>query len=102
MTICTGMSLLQQDPLQPLDIAEQQGGALVGGEAAREADGEGVGIEHFAGAPHLRSDDAWRRSADGVLALAHEGDQAALAPAVHFQQFLVGNVFHLLPDARDR
>ncbi len=33
------------------------------------------------------------------LALADEIDQPALAPAVHLQQFLVGNLVHLFPDA---
>ena len=36
----------EQQPLEPVGLRQQQGGALVGGEAAREPDGEGAGIEH--------------------------------------------------------
>ena len=91
--------LVQQDALQPLHVAEQQRGALVGGEAARETDGERVGVEHFAGAPHFRGRSLPPQRRD-LLPLAHETHQPPLAPAVHFQQLLVRNVFHLLPDGR--
>ena len=46
---CTGRSASEQQRLQPLGLAEQQRGPLVGGEAAGEADGEAVGVEHVVG-----------------------------------------------------
>ncbi len=70
ITICTGMSLFSSRSLQPLDIAEDQRGALIGGEAARKADGERVRIQHFAGAPHFRA---------GRLAPHRAGDAGARA-----------------------
>src|ERR1017187_9729286 len=88
---------VQQDALQALDVAEEQGGALVGGKAACEADGKRVGIEDFGAAPHF---ERGRLPADGrrVLAGAHEGNQAPLATAVHFEQLLIGNLLDLVPD----
>ena len=89
--------LVQQNAFEPIHVAEQQRGALVGGEAAREPDGESVGIEHPSRAVHLRRGGLppHRRSA---LALPNETDQAALAAPMSFQQFLVRNVAHLFPD----
>ena len=89
--------LVQQNALQPLDVAEQQRGALVGGEAAPEPDGESVGIQHSSRAVRLRRRGLppRRRSA---LALPNETDQAPLAPAMSFQQFLVRDLTHLFPD----
>ena len=88
--------LVQQNALEPLDVAEQQRGALVGGEAAREPDGESVGIEHLSRAPHFRGGGLppHRRSA---LALPNETDQAALAPAMGFEQFLVRDLTPPVP-----
>ena len=93
--------LVQQNPFEPLHVAKQKRGALVGGEAARETDGECVGIERLAGVPHFgrRSLAPQRR---GMLPPAHEIHQPAFAPAVHLEQFLVRDVHHLLPDGRDR
>ena len=90
-----------EDLLQPLHVAEQQRGALVSGEAAGEADGERVRIEHFAGAPDL---DRGRLPAQcrRMLARTHEGDQAPLAPAVRFQQFFVRECRRSAPRCRDR
>ena len=34
-----------------------------------------------------------------MLAGAHEGYQAPLAPTVHFEQFLIGNFLDLFPDS---
>ena len=48
--ICTGRCASLRMRAQPVQVAQQQSGPLVGGETAREADGEGVGIEHFVGA----------------------------------------------------
>ena len=58
----------RQDAAQALLVAEQQVGALVGREAAREADGQRVGIEHAA---HL---------AQGRRRLAVAGELAGEAP----------------------
>ena len=44
-----------EDSLQPLDIAEQQGGPLVGGKATRETDRESVRGEDFTGLRDLGS-----------------------------------------------
>ena len=88
---------IAEDLLQPLDVAKDQGGALVGGEAAGESDGEGVGIEHFAGAPDLGR-GSLATGGRLHLARAHETDQPALAAAMRFEQFLVRDIVHLLPD----
>ena len=90
--------LVTEDALDAVHVLEQQGGAFIGGEPARKADSQRVGIQHLFGMPHLRrrSLSAQRRRA---LPLAHEIHQAALAAAMHFQQFLVRNLFDLLPDA---
>ena len=97
MTICTGMFIIEEDALEALDVAEEQGGALVGGEAAGEADGEGVRVQHFAAAP-----DFERRGlaahGGGMLARTDERDQPPLAPAVDFEQFFIRNVVDLFPD----
>ena len=45
--------LVVEDRGQPVEVAEDQRAALVGGEAAGEADGQRVGIEHFVGAGDL-------------------------------------------------
>ena len=47
---------------ETFDVFEQQVGALIGSEAAGEADGEGVGRQSF-GEALERSDDSLRRSA---------------------------------------
>src|ERR1022692_609558 len=88
---------IQQDALEALDVAEEQGGALIGGKAAGEADGKRVGIEDLGTAPHF---ERGRLPADGrrVLAGPHEGNQTPLAPAVHFEQFLIWNLLDLCPD----
>ena len=77
-----------QHPLQPLDIAEQQRGALVGGEAARETDGEACPDRALRPDAAARPPEPCgpRRAADH--ALAHEGHQVALAAAMRFPQFL--------------
>ena len=91
MMICTGLFLAAQDPLQPLDVAEEQRGPFVCGEAAGEADGEGVRIEHFAGVPQFRRGCFAAQCGRG-LAVADELDEAAFAPPAHLEQFLVGDL----------
>ncbi len=51
---CTGRVVVGQDAAQPLQVAKDQRGALVGGEAPREADGQRIGIEHLVGSFDLR------------------------------------------------
>ena len=50
-------------PGQPLGVVEDQLGALVGGEAARVADGERVGVEHRAVGENPRRGDPFHRPA---------------------------------------
>ncbi len=84
--------------LQALHIAEQQRGAFIGGEAAREADGERVRIEHFGGVAQFGG-GGLAANGRGRLPLADEGNQAAFAAAMHFEKLFVRNVPDLLPDA---
>ena len=96
--ICTGRSRVGQDALQPLRVAEEQGGPLVGGEAPGEADGQGLGIR----APRRRrqSRRAMRRAARSCCrsCCAGEGHQPLAPPLVGPPQLLVGDVVHALPD----
>ena len=45
--------LVVDDGRQPVEVAEEQGAALVGGEAAGEADRQRLGVEHLVGAGDL-------------------------------------------------
>ena len=83
-----GMGLAGEDELhralgvvdhggQALDVGEDQVGALVGGEAAGEADGERVGREGFARSAAEISGGSPRRSACSHGAAADEVEQAA-------------------------
>ena len=77
-------------------VAENQRGAFIGREAARESDGQRFRIQHFLQAPDFRRGRvALHRAGRG--ALAHEGDQAALAAAMRFPQLRVGNLGDLGP-----
>ena len=88
-----------QDPREPLRIAEHQLGALVAGEAPREADRHRVGIEQRAG-----RDDA--RGADALLdpplprPLADEGKEIAPQSLTDGPQLLVGNREDAFPQRR--
>ena len=67
-----------EQPRQPLGIAEEQRRALVGGEAAGEADGQRVGVEQRM--RRARSQSAPRPDASRWRAsrVARVGDQIAL------------------------
>ena len=85
--------VLQNRP-QPVEIAEQEVGPFVGGEPAREPDGQRFGVEklvHFA-------QFVGRTAVAGELganACAGEPDQALLLHVVDVPQFLVGDVGHV-------
>ena len=93
--------LVVDDRRQPIEIAEDQRAALVGGEAAGEADRQRFGIEHLVGAGDLR-----RRGAAALQLLLQappgEGDQPFAAAFVRPPQFGVGNVLDALPRRRGR
>ena len=87
---------IRKNSLEPRQIAEHQGGAFIGGEAACETNGQDGGVEQLAGAFHYRRRSvACKGAGDG--ALAHKSNQAALAAAVRFPQFARGDVAGLLP-----
>ena len=78
----------RQDSGKPLLVAEQQRGALVGGEAAREADGQRFGVEHAA---HL-AQRIGRLAVPGELprqASLQEADHLALLLLMGAPQLLV-------------
>ena len=81
---------------EPLDVGEQQVGALVGGKAAGEADGQRVGREHFAEPLQILRRLA---AAFGLLAraAAHEVEQLRLQAEVRLPQLAVVDVLDLLP-----
>ena len=87
----------QQAP-QPLEVAEDQVGALVGGEAAGEPDGERVGIEQRPGADHLRRFLEARGEAPARL-LADPGGEHLLEAQVRRPELAVVEGEHLVPEA---
>ena len=93
--------LVVEDRRQPVEVAEDQRAALVGGEAAGEADGQRLGIEHLVGAG-----DLGRRGAAALELLlepaAGEGHQPLAAAFVRPPQLGVGDVLDALPDGRGR
>ena len=90
---------MRQDALEPFDVAEQQRGALVGGKAAREADGQHVWLEHLAQPPHF---GGRRLPVHGRMlhALADELHQTALAAPVCFPKLGVRNLANAFPRFR--
>ena len=74
----TGRAAAVQDARQPIGVAEDEVGALVAGEAAREADRQRVRIEQRAGGDHARRAAA-RPSIAVARALADELEQIACA-----------------------
>ena len=73
-TICTGRRAAFRIALQPLGVVEDQLGALVAGEAPREADRERIRIEQRAGGDDARGADLLVAPAL-ASALADEGEQ---------------------------
>ena len=96
-----GPILVVDDRGQAFEVAEDQRAALVGGEAAGEADGQRLGVEHLLGAGDLGR----RRAAALELAsqpAAGEGDEPLAAALVRAPQLVVGDVLDPLPDRCDR
>ena len=85
-----GPVLGQQQGLQPLPVAEQQVGPLVGGEAAGEADGEHARVEGLVGPRHLGLAHALG-PAGGLEAVADEPHQSLAVQAAHGPQLGVGD-----------
>ena len=77
-------------------VAEQKGGAFVGGEAAGEADGEGFGIEDFIDAGDVGGGGAAAGEL-GAQAVAHEGDEVFAAAFMGAPEFGVGYFFDAIP-----
>ena len=88
--------LVVEDRGQAVQVAEDQRAALVGGEAAGEADGQGLGVEHFVGAGDLGRRRAPRRSSWALQPLPGEDHQPFAAAFVGAPQLRVGNVVDAL------
>ena len=84
---------------EALHVGEQQVGALVGGEAAGEADGERIGREHFAEAC-----SSFGRLAAALCLLAgaaaDEVEELRLQAEVRLPELAIVDVFDLFPGAR--
>ena len=90
------ISVVQQ-PLQALDVAEEQSRALVGRKAPREADREHLGIQHG----RDRTQPLGRLTETDPLvarACADEINRASLLDLVRVPDLLVGNILHLAPE----
>src|SRR5579884_1626774 len=81
---------IEQDAAQAFHIAKDERGAFVGGEAAREADKQRVGIEHM-----LEFLDLERPFAEPQM-LPRVGDQFLLAHPVRLPQLFVGKPVDML------
>ena len=73
-----------------------QHGALVGGEAAGEADGQGLDVEQALDRAQLVGGPAVPRALQADP-LAHEPDEPLLLRAVRGPQLLVGDLVHAVP-----
>ena len=91
--------LVQEQRPQAGHVGEDQDRALVGGESAGEADGEGVRVEQRLDLPQLvgRQAVAGRLGADP---LPHEAHEALLLRAVGGPELLVGHGPDALPELR--
>ena len=90
---------VHQQPPQPVDIAEDQVGPLVGGEPAGEADGERHRVEQGSRAHHLCGFlELAGKAAPGVL--AHEVGQRPLLPQVGLPELGMIQREDLIPEAR--
>ena len=99
---CTGRRGVVQDRVQALRVAQQQGRPLVGGEPAREADGQRVRIEHLVGGLDLRSGRRPRRSSWPRELAAGERHQPLPPPLVAAPEFLGGDGLGPLPERPGR
>ena len=77
----------------------RQRAALVGGEAAGEADGQRLGVEHLVGRGRSRRAARRGRSSCFLQPAPGEGDQPLAAALVRPPQLGVGDVVDALPDA---
>ena len=88
-----------QNTLEPSQVPEDQRGPFIGGEAARESDGQRFRIQDLLQAFDFgRRRIAGRRA--GHAAFPHERHHATLSAAVRLPQFRVRDVADLLPDFR--
>ncbi len=91
-----GTLLVVDDGSQTVEVREEQIGALVSGETAREADGQHVGLDALDDLDHLA-----RRVETHLIGVAETTadvlDEAVLQIHALIPQLLVGNVVHLLP-----
>ncbi len=94
---CTGRSAIVEDARQALRVAQEQVRPLVGGEAAREADRQRLGIEHLVGVGDLRPVDAPPLQLR-LQPAAREAHQTLAQALVAAPQLGVGNARHALPD----
>ena len=97
-TTWTGRVLVEQHPGQPVDVAEQQAGPLVGREPAGEADGQHVRIERCL----ELGQDRRRFAVPGELAAqpaTREMGQLALLAEVRVPQVPARDAFQPLPEA---
>ena len=93
-----GAGLVVQYPGQPIWIAQDQGGAFVGGEPAAESDGQGFRVQHFARFLYL----GWGSTPLLELptqAPSNKGYQSLPPPLVGAPKLLVGNLIHPRPYA---
>ncbi len=77
-------------------IAEEERRAFVGGKAAGEADGEGLGVEDFF-TRDLLSGGAATAIELHAQAIPHKGDEMLAAPFMGAPQFRIGDLFDLIP-----
>ena len=88
---------------QVVEVVEQQRGALVGGEAPAEADGEHVRVapDRRTCSSRCRCDSLpWLRAWLSAHAMAHHVEQARLDVLAHAPEDVVRNGADLFPDAR--
>ena len=83
---------------QLFDVGQNQVGALVGGKAARKADGERIRAEH---APSLCNISGGLAAALGLLdgAAAHKFEEPRFQAEMGFPEFAVVDVLDAFPDA---
>ena len=93
-----GMFGVGEEGLEALGVVEDEGGALVGGETAGEADGEDFGIE---GLLDFGEDVGGSAAAEALLAEAFSGepDEAFAAVFMGAPEFGVGHGGDFFPDA---
>jgi hypothetical protein len=87
----------REQRLEPLEVVEDEHGALVGGKATREPDGQGMRVEQAIDAPQV----VRRQPVTCGLhahAFAYEADQPLLLRAVGGPEIAVRKVLDALPE----